>query len=90
MVPNRLLGGLPAMLVERAARPFRGVGNVGNPWRTSLNCTSRGGIVRWRLTMLPMRRGLARTQSEADIGGQPLEQCAGVPRFRLLLFLRAQ
>jgi hypothetical protein len=68
-----LLSDGPAVLVELPVRPLGTAGVMRNPWSACFNCTPRGGIIERMVARLLLRRRLARTQSEANVGGETLE-----------------
>ena len=77
---------LPAMCIELACRPFVGRRDARIPGMSGLYGTAGSGVLSRRSMRFVGRGLMLRTQSQSHIGGQPLEQRAGIPRLAFMSF----
>jgi hypothetical protein len=80
------VGDLSPLCVELADSPFRGSGTRQIPGVSGLDGTARCSILGGRVVGFILPRGLLGTEAEADIGGQALEQSAGIPGLGVMSF----
>jgi hypothetical protein len=88
MLFDDLRSGLPAMLIELPTSPFLRRGSVRNPWSSGLYGAACRSIVGGGVLGLVMGWLLLIAQVQANIGGETLEQRAGVARLGFLTILR--
>lgn len=78
------------MGIEAAMRSLGGRRNLRSPRRSGLYGAARGSVLGGRIGgLIASALGLG-TEVEADVGGQPLEQRAGIAGLGLLSFCAAE
>ena len=85
-----LLRKLPAVWVEPPGGTFGRSGSPGIPVTSGLDGITRGGVVAGVVGLLAQPRMVRGTQPKTHIGGQPLEQRAGIARLSLMSFFRRE
>ena len=88
MLFGRLRRRRAAVLVELSMGPVAGVRSCGNPSRSGLYGASRRGVAGGRIVGFVGAGIMVRLERESDIGGQALEQRAGISGLGFLSFLR--
>ena len=77
---------LPAMRIEFAGGTLVTLRNSQIPGLSGLDRTASGSILRRRIVGLVLPWLLLGTEPKTHICGQPLEQCAGIPRLGVVSF----
>ena len=77
---------LPAMCIELACRPLMARRTARIPGMSSLYGTAGSRVLSSRSMRFVSRGLVLRTQPQSHIGGEALEQRAGIPRFAFMSF----
>lgn len=80
------VGDRPPLRIELSRRPLGGPGTRQIPGLSGLYCAAGSRILGCGIVRIILPGGLLRTQAETHIRGQPLEQCASIPRLVVLSF----